>query len=492
MRIQSYERTTVEPSSAGTVQMSGAGTAEQGAAIGLNTLARAAEELTVRAQEAQRVTDVMLRTTAFRQSYNQWFAKRSADPSGWRTLGEESTQSMKLLSEEALKDVQDPYARAAIQKDILEFSATASVEAQKTQFSQQADWSRGALQGYLYKTRTDVAQAPNPVERKRLITSATQAIQGAAAAGFVSPLESEKMVKSFIDGTYEDQLQGMVYNDPDGVLRAISEGKFDGLSEDIKQRIIVNAEKRAESLRDQEAVEARRRDRIEERLLKRNQDTNFGMMYAGATAGQMNRAEAYAALQSGNIRAEHYKQLWDVIEANEQKGGIGNPVVADSMRMDAYTGRLTVGQILASAQDPAGINKPEINELLDLVNKGSAFTTTRDYKEAVSYLEGQLKTLGLAMSGTTGGGGQVDALGAIAVRELYVRVQSQGGNADPLVVAQDIATRYAKMPLIIKPTPRFPSLQAAEDALRAGEIGQREFDSEVELFRRSKQGTSTP
>lgn len=491
MRIQPYERTITEPTSAGTVPMQGAGTAELGAAQGLSTLARATEELTVRAQEAQRVTDVMLRTTSFRQQYNQWFQQRSADASKWQTLDQDSTASLKLLSEQAVKDVQDPLARAAIQKDIIEFSATASIEAQKTKFSQQTDWSKGALQGYLYSARTDAARASNPVERKRLIEGATQMIRGASSAGFISPLDAEKQVKAFIDGTFEDQLQGMVYNDPDGVLRAIAAGQFDGLSEDVKQRTIVNAEKRAEAMRSAEQADARRRDRIEERQLQRNQDANFGVMYDAAKNGQLYTATAKQALESGNIRAEHFKQLWDTIEATQRAGGPGDPQVADQLRQDAYLGRLSMSHVLAATSDgPQGLNKNEVNELTDLVSKGSVFTQSANYKAAVSYLEGSLKTVGIAMSGVTGGGGQTDALAALAARELYVRVLSQGDKADPLTVAQEIAERFTqKMPLVIKPRPRYNSLQEASDAFRAGAISKLEFDSEVELFRRSKQGT---
>lgn len=484
MRIQTYDRQTAEPSSAGGVLQSGAGTAELASGKGLALLGQATEELAQRSQDAQRTTDVMLRTTGFRQAYGEWWAQRSVNNAGYQTLPTESDKVLNELGEQALKGIDDPLTQAGIQSEIIQYSAKASVDARTTAVAQQVDWAKGALEDQLFLRRQEVAAASDPVEKGRLMGQMQDMLHASAASGFISPLDAEKKLRSFVDGVFEDELQVQVYEQPDRVLHDIYSGDFERargmpLGEETKQRLILNAEKRSEALRAQRRADERRQDVINAKRLTEAQEYNYGALNASVVNGAATVTDVMAAMQSGAVGGTHGAQLYDKAIIVAQKGGPGNPFVADDLRMKAYQGTLSTGELLQSSAMPQGLNKDETNELLSLLDKGSAMTSTRDYKEAVNYVESTLKINPLA--GMKGGGGQTDAIAGLAHRELYERSTSDP-NANPMAIAQDIVERFNQFPVFTPPQARFPSLDAAKAALRAGTITSREFNTEAAVW----------
>lgn len=488
MRINQYTRQVVEPDTAGGVLRQGSGEAEFGAAKALQPLQQATIELAQRAQEAARTADVAMRTLAVRRDFGMWYAQRSRDRTQYATLAADSQAMLDKIGKAALEGVTDPLSQAAIQREVYEFSTTALMEAENTGYEQQIDWTRGALQEQTWLRRQEVAGAPE-YERPRLVQQMLAIIQAQAASGVISPLDAEKQARAFVDGVAEDELNIRVYNDPDGVLADLYSGKYGAMSVENRQRITINAEKRAEALRNERAADRRRTEAADKAAHRAVQDLNFGTYYNYVKAGQIGTAALYDALQSGEIRGEQFRTLADTAEAVSRAGGAGDPEAADSLAQRAYRGTLTVGDVLAAQDGPAGINRDETAALLELLEKGSAATNTRDYKEAVKYVEG---TLGLSLN--VGGGvikGAMDPVTAMAIRELYTRVVSDG-KADPMSTAQDIVERYQKrkVPGSTAPKPRYPTLDEAKAAYRRGDITGREFDTEAAVH--GMQRTPTP
>lgn len=478
MRIQTYQRQQVEPDTAGGVLRRGSGVAEDGAARGLAVLQAATLERAQRAQAAQRNTDVAIRTLALRQQYGQWWVQRSASPAGYQTLAKEANDTLAQLGEAALKGVDDPLTQAAIAQEVAEFSTLQGIEAEKTQIAHQVAWSRAALEDQLFLRRQEVAGV-SPAERNRLMGETMMILQGAQAAGYITPLDAEKKARAFVDGVAEDELNLRVYNEPDAVLRDLYAGKYNAISVDVRQRLTINAEKRSEALNNQ-AVAQQRRDAEENRKAHREvQDLNFGEYYGYIVRGE--QFDLDEPLRRGEIRGDQYRTLYDTQRAIASEGGPGNPTVASQLEMKAYRGELAVGDILDTLESPDGINAKERDKLLQLISQGATATNTRDYKEAVKVIDDALGVL----NNPYGGPGRTNIVAGLAQRELYVRATSDP-NFDALTAASDIIERYSvkndKQPI----APRYRTRAEAMGAYRRGEIDEREFDNEIRLFMRNE------
>ena len=488
MRIQRYDRKVTQPSSAGGELRStqAAGLVASTQAQGFGKIGAAAAELARRSQEAQRVMDVSNRTLALRKAYGDWWAERSADPTRWQTLTQESDDVLAKLTEGALKGVDDQRAQAAIMRDAFEFGTAQGIAARKLQIEQQVEWSRAALFENTQVARSQVAQATDGFEANRITLSALEAIRGSAGAGIISPLEAAKQERDFLDGIAEDKLNLQVYQDPEQVLEDIYAGSYSTLSEDARQRIILNAEKRAEALRAQEAANARRLEATERRQREEAQDYRFGAMYEQAKIGALGKDEAASALAQHRIRAEQFRTLWDAADALERGGGPGNPQTAEQLRRQAYGGELTMGQLITQAES-GGLNATETAELVGLVNDGSALVNSRDYREAVSYLDGQLGFYGQG----EGMSQEVMAAVSAARRELYQRARANP-EVDLWGLASEIAKRYS--PFDFQPfgsrTPRFETPDAAVEAFRLRKITQDELNTELLLHERTNKGAT--
>lgn len=488
MRIQQYDRAVAEPSSSGALIQSGAGTAELASSQGLAVLSQATEELAQRAQDAQRTTDVMVRTMGFRQQYGVWWARRSAVNTGFQTLATESDAKLAEFGQRALKGIEDPLTAAAIQSEVYKFSAQATVESRTTAVKQQIDWSRAALEDQVFMRRQEIGQTQDPLEKGRLVQQTADLISKSAQAGFISPLDGEKKLRAFVDGVAEDELQLQIYQNPDGVLRDIYSGAFEKqhgapLSEDVKQRLILNAEKRSEALRAQRRADQRRADQLNDKRETEVKKYNSALAYEGAVTGNLTTADIHDMLVRGQIDNEGFTRAHDKAVLTSRMGGPGNPDTTNQLRRKAYRGELSFGELIAATDEAHGINKDESQELELLLEKGSVATRTRDYKAATDYLTGTLHLNPISGSGTAG---QTDAIAALAERELYERVVSDP-NADPMKVSQEIVERFNKFPIYKPPAPRFPSLQAAQDALIKGAITGREFDAEAAIWHMQRQ-----
>lgn len=478
MRISRYQRQTVEPDSAGGVLMQGAGTSELGAAKGLSTLQQATMELAERSAEAKRTTDVMLRSLSLRQSYGNWWAQRSTDPSGYATLAAESDKALQTLARDAIKGVDDPLAQAALQREILQFQVQAGIEARTTQIKQQVEWSRGALDEQLHLRRQEIARTP-PVERERLMGQSLDMIYAAAGAGYISPLEAEKKARGFTDGVAEDELALRVYHDPEQVLEDMYTGAYDAMSVDARQRVIINAERRAEALRDERIAGLHRDESASRQRAKDVQELNFGTYYDFVVRGQMTETALREALDKREIDGTQYKQLLDANRAIREDGGPGNPSLADTLRIKAQLGTLSWAELRQAMIVPNGINKPESDELVGLLTTGGAVTNSRTYKEAAKFLTGSLSVA--AKAGPYGLTGETSVIASMALAEFYQRVQTAGDDSGAMQIAREIVGRYQQEAPESLPKPRYQSMDDAKRAHRRGDLSFEEFNAEAYL-----------
>lgn len=475
MRIQRYQRQVSEPNSAGGVLVSGAGTSELGGAEALDLLSRKSAELAELSMEARRSTDVMQRTLAYRTAYTSWYTQRSQDAAGYETLATDSAQALQQLGEQALKGVDDPLTQAAIQKEVLTFQSTQLIEAQRAQITQQSLWAKGELDRQLFVRRQEIAQAPGH-ERPRLMQQA-HTIIAAATGVYITPVEGEKKLRAFVDGVYEDQLMVDVYRDPNRVLADVYGGKYADMSEATRQRIILTAEKRAEALREEEIAEMRRDETRQTRIRKEVQDFNFAEYYE--RVGQLPLSAFREALDQGEIRGEHYRQLYDKYQVVQAEGGIGNDELFNDMRRKAYRGELTVGEVLQNLSSEGGLNNQQGEDLQALLNAGHAVTRTADYKAAVDFLSRTLSRP--LLEGLGGSTPQTNSMAALAERELYQRVLSAGDERQAMTIADDIVRRFKEANNMQAPKPRYQTLDAAKRAYRAGHLTDAEFNTEAEI-----------
>jgi hypothetical protein len=460
MKIQLYDRAVAEPGTAGGVPRQGAGTAELGQATAFNTLGRAMGELAARAQEAQRTADVALRGMAFKQEYGNWWVQRSADPSGYATLASDSDAMLTKLGEKYLKGVDDPLSEAALTKDIYGFAGTQAIESRKLQIAQQIDWSRSSLDKFMFDGRKMVASSNNPQEAMQTRDSVINYIRASAAAGVISPLDAEKKLHSFIDGIAEDQLNYRVFNEPDAVLRELYSGNsedgspspYAGMGEDTRQRLIINAEKRSEAMRQDALADARRNDAIEDRQRREIQDQNFGVAYGAVQRLEFSQNDIRDLLYERAIRGEQYRQLSDALAVYEEKGGMGNTEAKSRLLDRAYQGRITAGEVLNSMRGPGGLNNEQGKEILDVLNRGAAVTTTADYRSAADWLDGQFGVLGYGESSLSP---KMVALAKEARRELYEGMVAHP-ERKPITLARDIFKLLSDGKSPMNPPSRFP------------------------------------
>jgi hypothetical protein len=479
MRIQTYSRQVPEPDSAGGVIRRGAGVQQEGAAQALDVLSKATLELAARSQAAKRTTDIAMRSLSLRQQYSSWWAERSSDPSFERNgvpLAQEAGEVLNKLSEQTLGGVDDPQTQAALSAEIYEYSSTQLLEAQRTQTTHQIAWSKAALENQLWQRRQELASVQLP-ERPRLMQQSLAMIHGAASAGFITPIEAEKKARAFVDGVAEDDLNYRVYSEPDQVLEDIYGGRYADMSVETRQRIILNAEKRSEAMRNEEISKREREDNNNRKVTREVQDLNFGTYYAEVIQGNITPPALYEALRENEIRGDQFKTLADAAEAISRKGGPGDPELAATMEQKAYRGQLAVGDILNALDASSGINSDERDKLLSILEKGAAATTTRDYKEGARTID---KALGVIPGNLAMGiRGRSDLVAGLALREYYQRAVSNP-NFDAASVATEIINRY-DIQDGKTPPPRYPTREEAREAYRRGDISDREFDNEISL-----------
>jgi hypothetical protein len=449
--------------------------AEEGAARGLNVLQQATLERAERAQAAQRTTDVALRTLGMRKAYGEWWVQRSANPANFNTLAKDSNEALTKVGEMALKGIDDPLSQAAIAQEVAEFSVTQGLEAQKTQIVQQIAWSRGALEDQLFQRRQEMA-GQIPEERNRLMGQTMNMLQGAAAAGYISPLDAEKKARAFVDGTMEDELNLRVYHDPDSVLEDLYAGRYNAMTVESRQRLTINAEKRSEALARQNVAQQTHDEAKNLRDHKATQELNYGEYM-----GQINKGEYFdleTPRRNGEIDSKQYRTLYDTQRAYLQAGGPGDPTNAKRMELQAYRGNLSVGDVLGALDGPSAISGKERDGLLQILQNGAAATTTRDYKEGAKTIE---KALGVIPGDMRHGEeGRTNVIAGLALREFYQRAVADE-NFDAAGTAVDIIARYETKGE--QPKPRYPSLLELRDAYRRGDITDREFNNEAELFK---------
>ena len=471
MKIQLYDRAVSEPGTAGGVLRQGAGTADLGQAKAFGALGAATAELAARAQEAQRTADVALRSMAFKQEYGNWWVERSADPSAWKTLASDSDTMLTKLSEKYLKGVDDPLSEAALTKDVYSFAGTQTMEARKQQITQQIDWTRASLDDYTFKGRKMVSSASNPQDAMQVRDSVINYIRASAATGVISPLDAEKKLHSFIDGIAEDQLNYRVLNEPDAVLKELYSGMgedgaaspYAGMGEETRQRLIINAEKRSEAMRQDALADARRNDAIEDRQRREIQDQNFGVAYGGVQRLELSQNDIRDLLYERAIRGEQYRQLSDALAVYEEKGGMGNTEAKSRLLDRAYQGRISAGEVLNSMRGPGGLNNEQGKEVLDVLNRGAAVTTTADYKSAADWLDGQFGILGYGESSLNA---STVALAKEARREMYETMVAHP-ERKPMNVAREISKLLLDgNKAMIAPTSRFPDKAAVMQELR--------------------------
>ena len=467
MKVSQYQRQLFEPSSAGGVLREGAGVAQLGAARGLSAMQKATAALAERNQEAERVTVVAGATLGLRKAYGDWMYGDGtpANPGRINQIGNHSTLAadsdayMALLGEQVLSGVTDPLSIAALSKEVLEFSGTQGLFARKEQTKQTIDWSRGQLDKHLYEARVELAGVTLPGERIRLSKQSGAIINNAVLTGYISPVEGEKKLRAFVDGSIEDQLNIAIHTQPDNVLEllyglkpgekeASAEQKkvaekyalpdVSGLTAGARTALILKAERRSKSLQDKEIADERREIAADAASNKALQQNRYGVMYGNALTGNLTAPDIMTALELEKITGPHARTLLDTVRAIDQVGGPGNPQVTDELRTRAHLGLLTAGNIYDAKAD-FGLNAKESRELLDLLHAGAESIQTSAYKAAAKWLSDQFIPAG-ALSGF-GVKAEHTQHAAGALRDLYTEV-SGDPTIDPVLKALEINNKW--------------------------------------------------
>lgn len=469
MKITIPKRSTFKPQRSGDAAYERVTRGREYRRLG-NQLSQLGQQIVVRQRKAKRQIEMQRAREEAERRQAQFL--REYNPTEHEELPKALRKWQKEARGEILKEL-DPGAREAADAAVRGVFLRGLQSGDQLAYEYRTQELAGEHDNYRYEAMRRGSTVDDPGEITEIETTYFQTVDGLVEQGVYTAEKGEKLKRSFSRGIVEDRLQDLMIEQPHVVVNMLDEGAFPRLDSDTRQSLHARAVTAARQKDAREEAEREEAERKREELRKANQDAVFMELYSRSSEGALERETVESMRQLRLLRPSQYTQLVRVLDDPDSAD---DPQIVRNLELSIMRGEVVdPSEVLNYVGE--GVSTATAKDLIDLIGEGSAFVQSRDYKQAVDYLDRQLGVSpGIQISGLSGDEQQRVAR---ARRELYERVNA---GEKPWAIVDEMLPRYQRNPSGL-PKPRFPGAQAAIDAFSRGSISATVLEQQIELMR---------